>query len=119
VGCARHLGGNGCERVALEIGVIAISRDIALVFGAKTIVALANGNLGGNPESAPQAGIAILAIDEAIWPMPGDERCPTLAFRSVEGIELGSVSTAASRAMLNDKNAYRFPSRTCPISTWL
>ena len=58
--CARHLGGNGCERLALEIGVVAIPRDIALVLGAKAIVALANGNLGGNPESTPQTGIAIL-----------------------------------------------------------
>jgi hypothetical protein len=29
---ARHLGGNGSQRLALEIGVVAILGDVALVF---------------------------------------------------------------------------------------
>ena len=37
VSCARHLGGNGSERLSLEIGVIAIAGDVAFIFGSKTI----------------------------------------------------------------------------------
>ncbi len=57
---ARHLGGNGCERLALEIGIVAISRDVALVFGSKAVVGLADSNLGGDPEGAAQSSIAEL-----------------------------------------------------------
>lgn len=55
---ARHLGGNGSERLAPEIRVVAIPRDVALVFGPEAVVALTNGNLGGDPEGAPQSRIA-------------------------------------------------------------
>ncbi len=51
---ARHLGGNGCERFALEIGVVPIFRDIAFVFFSKAVLLLADGDLGGHPERAAQ-----------------------------------------------------------------
>ena len=57
---ARHLGGNGSQRLALEIGVVAIPGDVALVLGSEAVIALADGDLGGNPEGASQSSIAEL-----------------------------------------------------------
>ena len=57
---ARHLGGNGCQRLALEIGIVAISGDVALELGSEAVVALTDGDLGGDPEGAAQPGIAEL-----------------------------------------------------------
>ncbi len=46
----RHLGGNCCERFALEIWIVSISSDIALVFISEAIVTLADRDLAGDPE---------------------------------------------------------------------
>ena len=50
---ARHLGGNRCQRLALEIGIVAITDDIALILNSKAVVALTDGDLRGNPECGP------------------------------------------------------------------
>ena len=49
---ARHLGGNGSQRLALEIGVVAIPGNVALVFGSEAIVTLPDGHVGGHPKGA-------------------------------------------------------------------
>jgi hypothetical protein len=56
----RHLGGDSCQCLALEIGIVAILCDIALIFGSKAVITMTNGNLRGNPEGTSQAGIAKL-----------------------------------------------------------
>lgn len=58
--CARHLGGNGCQRLAPEIGIIAILGDVALELGSEAVVALADRHLGCHPECTPQPRIAEL-----------------------------------------------------------
>ena len=68
---ARHLGGNGSQRLALEIGVIAIPGDVTLVFGSEAVVALPDGHLGGHPEGASQPGIAELRKHGATAELPG------------------------------------------------
>ena len=49
---ARHLGGNGCQRLALEIGIVAITSNVALILGFEAVITLANGDLSRNPERA-------------------------------------------------------------------
>ena len=41
----RHLGGNGCERLAPEIRIVAILGDVALEFVSKSVLSLADRNL--------------------------------------------------------------------------
>jgi len=56
----RHLGGNGSERLAPEIGIVAILCDVALEFVTEAILLLPYRNLAGDPERAAQAGITVL-----------------------------------------------------------
>jgi hypothetical protein len=46
---ARHLGGNGSDRLSLEIGVIAVAGDVAFIFGPEAVIALPDGDLRGDP----------------------------------------------------------------------
>ncbi|MEY2759889.1 MAG: hypothetical protein RIR33_3667 [Pseudomonadota bacterium] len=55
---ARHLGGNGGERLALEIGVVSILRDVALALFSKAVLLLANGDL---------SGLTVLRNSVALW----------------------------------------------------
>ncbi len=57
---ARHLGGNGCERLAPEIRIVPILGDIALEFVTEAVLPLADCDLSGDPKSSTQAGIAEL-----------------------------------------------------------
>ncbi len=57
---ARHLGANCCQRLALQIGIVTISCDIALILGTEAVVALSDGDLGGDPKDAPKTCIAEL-----------------------------------------------------------
>jgi hypothetical protein len=55
---ARHLEGDGGQRLALGIGVVRISGDVGLVLSSEAVIALPDGHVGGLPESASQPGIA-------------------------------------------------------------
>ena len=67
---ARHLGGNGSQRLALEIGVVAILGDVALVLGSEAVVALPDGHVGGHPEGASQPSVAELGKHGATAELP-------------------------------------------------
>jgi hypothetical protein len=58
VGGARHFCGDCGERLASQIGIVAIPGDVTLELGAKAVVALADGDLRRNPEGPAQPGIA-------------------------------------------------------------
>lgn len=57
---ARHLGGNGGQRLALEVGTGPIPCDVALELVPEAVLLLTDGDLGGHPESASKASIAEL-----------------------------------------------------------
>jgi len=57
---ARHLGGDGRERLATEIGTGLIPRDVTLERIAEAVVSLAAGNLPRDLEGSPQAGVSEL-----------------------------------------------------------
>jgi len=67
---ARHLGGNGSQRLALEIGVVAIPGNVALVFGSEAVVALPDGHVGGHPKGASQPSVAELGKHGATAELP-------------------------------------------------
>jgi hypothetical protein len=46
---ARHLGGNSGHRLAAQIGIVAISSDVAFELVPEAVLTLADGNLPGNP----------------------------------------------------------------------
>lgn len=56
----RHLGGNCGNSIAAQIGIVAISRDVAFELVPEAVLALADGNLPGDPQGATQPGIAKL-----------------------------------------------------------
>jgi hypothetical protein len=56
----RHLGGNSGHRLAAQIGIVAISRDVAFDLVPESVLALTDGNLSGDPQSAAQSRIAEL-----------------------------------------------------------
>lgn len=57
---ARHPGGNSGHRLAAQIGIIAIPRDVAFEFMTEAVLALADGDLSGDPQGAAQPSIAEL-----------------------------------------------------------
>jgi hypothetical protein len=63
---ARHLGGNGDECLAPEIGIVTILGDVALEFVTEAILLLPYRNLAGDPECAAEAGIT--NFDNRVWP---------------------------------------------------
>jgi hypothetical protein len=56
----RYLGGNGCECLAPEIGIVAILGDVALEFVTEAVLLLPDRNLAGDPKGAAKAGISEL-----------------------------------------------------------
>jgi hypothetical protein len=50
---ARHLGGDSSQRLTLQIGIVTIACNVALVLGSETVVALANGDLRPGPDRLP------------------------------------------------------------------
>ena len=57
---ARHLGSDRRERLAAEIGIVPIARDVALELGSEAVVALADRDLPGHPQGPAQARVAEL-----------------------------------------------------------
>ena len=57
---ARHLGGDSSQRLTLQIGIVTIACNVALVLGSETVVALANGDLCRDPERTPKTRVAEL-----------------------------------------------------------
>ncbi len=57
---ARHLGGDGGQRLAAEMLVVAILDDVTSEVIAKAVLALTDGDLGRQPEGPSQAGVAEL-----------------------------------------------------------
>ncbi|MBB3708652.1 hypothetical protein FHS67_004992 [Aminobacter aminovorans] len=60
VGRPKWSGGNCGHCLAAQIGIVAISRDIAFEFVTEAVLALADGDLSGDPQGAAQPGIAEL-----------------------------------------------------------
>ena len=56
----RHLGGNSGHRLAAQIGIVAISRDVAFELVPESVLALTDGDLSGEPQGAAQSRIAEL-----------------------------------------------------------
>lgn len=52
---ACHLGGDRRERLAAEIGVVPVPRNVALELGSEAVVALADRDLPGHPEGTTKA----------------------------------------------------------------
>lgn len=88
---ARHLSGNSCQRLALQIGVIAVTCDVAFVFGSEAVVTLANSDLGRNPERAPQTGIT------KVGELRLSAKLARLMRRQVETAELQELAMVAER----------------------
>ena len=60
MGGSRHLGGNGCERLAPQIRIGPVAGNVALKFVSEAVIALPDCDLSGEPEGAPQTRIAEL-----------------------------------------------------------
>ena len=93
---ARHLGGNGSQRLALEIGVVAIPGNVTLVFGPEAIVALADGDVGGHPEGASQSRVAKLRKHGATAELSG------LVGGEIETAELKELAMVTEPAHATD-----------------
>jgi hypothetical protein len=57
---AGDLGGDSCERLALEVGVVPISGDIAFILVPEAVLALPDGDLASQPEGPTQSGVTEL-----------------------------------------------------------
>ena len=57
---ARHLGGDGGDRLAAEMLVVGILGDVAAVARLEGVLALPDRRLGGEPEGSSQANVAEL-----------------------------------------------------------
>lgn len=57
---ARHLGGNCGHRLAAQIWIVAISRDVAFELVPESVLTLSDGDLPGDPQGAAQPSIAEL-----------------------------------------------------------
>ena len=57
---ARHLGGDGLERLAPQIGIVPVAGYVALELGPEAVVALPDRDLASKPEGAAQARVAEL-----------------------------------------------------------
>ena len=53
----RHLGGNCGHRLAAQVGAVAIPCDITLELVPESILALADGDLSGNPQCTTQSRV--------------------------------------------------------------
>ena len=91
---ARHLGGNGGERFALEIGVVVIASDGALVFGPEAVVALADRDLRRHPKGAAQPSIAELGQFRLRSELAG------LMGREIEAAELQELAMMAEATQI-------------------
>ena len=55
---AGHLGGNCSHRLAAQIGIVAILRDVAFELMTEAVLPLADGDLSGDPQGAAQTSVA-------------------------------------------------------------
>jgi hypothetical protein len=55
---AGHLGGNCSRRLAAQVGIVAISGNVAFELVPEAILTLADGDLPGDPQGAAQPSIA-------------------------------------------------------------
>lgn len=91
---ARHLGGEHRHRLAVTIGIVRVPGGVSSELVAEAIVALTRGDLGSHPESAAQAGVAVLGQLRAI-----PERA-RLAGREIKAAELEELAMMAEAAKI-------------------
>lgn len=96
MGDARHLGGDGGDRLAAEVLVVGILGDVA----AEGVLALPDRHLGGEPEGSSQASVAELRQPRLAAEHAG------LVRRKIEPAELQELAMVIEAAQIAGFSQY-------------